>query len=108
MVFNVMDCLITIFRCIIHYCAFSDLNSFFQGYTEVIVYVTDINDNSPIFTEEWYNGTVLENSPDDTEVNIVRKVNQEEEVYRQNLIIWTNKNYRMVIKKKTMYKSKFS
>ncbi|CAC5409358.1 unnamed protein product [Mytilus coruscus] len=41
------------------------------GYTEVIVYVTDINDNSPVFTENWYNGTVQENSPDDTEVNIL-------------------------------------
>ncbi|XP_063447084.1 protocadherin Fat 4-like [Mytilus trossulus] len=54
------------------------------GYTEVIVYVTDINDNSPVFTENWYNGTVLENSPDDTEVNILPPISSTDSDSGQN------------------------
>lgn len=44
---------------------------YFQGYTEVIVYLTDINDNSPVFTQNSYNGKIQENSPVNKEVIIV-------------------------------------
>lgn len=34
----------------------------------VLINVTDVNDNSPIFGAAWYEGRVLENSPPNTEV----------------------------------------
>lgn len=42
-----------------------------QGYVEVIIYVSDVNDNSPEFTSSIFSGTIAENPPYDTQVIVV-------------------------------------
>lgn len=47
---------------------------YFQGYVtgagiyQVIIYVDDVNDNPPVFNLHAYSGSIMENSPVDTEV----------------------------------------
>ena len=47
---------------------------------EVVVIITDVNDNSPQFLFQTYTGTVAESSPIDTTVVVVRQTLKEEEL----------------------------